>query len=128
MALSPETELFLARDVRLDRPIALKLLPPYRAAIPRVRERFLREARMAARLSHPNIVLPTKRRSGTCRKSCHDWSTKPHTHEVNWIVMGRETGPTGCTPPSARSRPCARGCCGRSEEHTSELQSRENLV
>lgn len=47
---------FLARDVRLDRPIALKLLPPDRAAIPRVRERFLREARMAARLSHPNIV------------------------------------------------------------------------
>ncbi|MES2123577.1 MAG: serine/threonine-protein kinase [Gemmatimonadota bacterium] len=47
---------YLARDVRLDRPVALKLLPPERAAIPQLRESFLREARMAARLAHPNIV------------------------------------------------------------------------
>jgi predicted Ser/Thr protein kinase len=82
MALSPETSLFLslqaalagryslerelgrggmgvvflARDVRLDRPVALKLLPPERAEHQATRERFLSEARMAARLSHPNIV------------------------------------------------------------------------
>ncbi len=47
---------YLARDVRLDRPVALKLLPPERAARPGIRERFLHEARMAARLAHPNIV------------------------------------------------------------------------
>ena len=47
---------YLARDVRLDRPVALKLLPPDRAAMPGVRENFLREARLAARLAHPNIV------------------------------------------------------------------------
>ncbi len=47
---------YLARDVRLDRPVALKLLPPERAAVPGLRESFLREARMAARLAHPNIV------------------------------------------------------------------------
>lgn len=47
---------YLARDVRLDRPVALKLLPPDRAAIATIRQRFLTEARMAARLSHPNIV------------------------------------------------------------------------
>ena len=47
---------YLARDVRLDRPVALKLLPPDRAAQPEIREGFLREARMAARLAHPNIV------------------------------------------------------------------------
>ncbi len=47
---------YLARDVRLDRPVALKLLPPERAAIAVMRERFLHEARMAARLAHPNIV------------------------------------------------------------------------
>lgn len=47
---------YLARDVRLDRPVALKLLPPERAAVPQLRESFLREARMAARLAHPNIV------------------------------------------------------------------------
>ncbi len=47
---------FLARDVQLDRPVALKLLPPEMARIPERRNAFLREARMAARLAHPNIV------------------------------------------------------------------------
>ncbi|HEX9610804.1 MAG TPA: serine/threonine-protein kinase [Gemmatimonadales bacterium] len=47
---------YLAREVRLDRPVAIKLLPPTLAAHPTLRERFLREARTAARLSHPHIV------------------------------------------------------------------------
>src|SRR5262245_64534270 len=47
---------YLAREVRLDRPVALKLLPPVLAAQPGPRERFLREARLAAKLSHPNII------------------------------------------------------------------------
>jgi serine/threonine-protein kinase len=47
---------FLARDVALDRPVAIKLLPPALAAQPAARARFLREARTAARLSHPHIV------------------------------------------------------------------------
>ena len=47
---------FLARDVALDRPVALKLLPPAMAAQPTLRQRFLREAQLAAKLSHPNIV------------------------------------------------------------------------
>ena len=46
----------LARDERLDRPVALKVLPPRLAGDGDTRERFLREARMAAQLSHPNIV------------------------------------------------------------------------
>ncbi len=47
---------YLARDVSLDRLVAIKLLPPELAARATLRERFLREARLAARLSHPNIV------------------------------------------------------------------------
>ena len=47
---------YLARDVRLDRPVAIKLLPPDLAAQSKLRDRFLREARTAARLSHPHIV------------------------------------------------------------------------
>ena len=47
---------FLARDVALDRPVAIKLLPPALASNPEHRARFLREARTAAGLSHPNIV------------------------------------------------------------------------
>jgi len=46
----------LARDERLDRAVALKVLPPHLAVDGDTRERFLREARMAAQLSHPNIV------------------------------------------------------------------------
>jgi len=47
---------FLARDVALDRPVAIKLLPPRFATSDSLRSRFLREARTAAKLSHPNIV------------------------------------------------------------------------
>src|SRR5262245_57947509 len=47
---------YLAREVHLDRPVAIKLLPPDRAADSTLRERFLREARLAAKLSHPNII------------------------------------------------------------------------
>ena len=47
---------YLAREVHLDRMVAIKLLPPERAADPTLRERFLREARTAAKLSHPNII------------------------------------------------------------------------
>ena len=46
----------LARDVALDRPVAIKLLPPHLASRPDERDRFLQEARTAAGLSHPNIV------------------------------------------------------------------------
>ena len=47
---------FLARDVALERPVAIKLLPPHQAQDPVRRERFLREARIAAQLMHPHIV------------------------------------------------------------------------
>jgi len=47
---------YLATDVQLDRLVAIKVLPPDHAAQPAARARFLREARTAARMSHPNIV------------------------------------------------------------------------
>jgi predicted Ser/Thr protein kinase len=47
---------YLAQDERLDRLVALKVLPPALAAGADTRERFLREARTAARLAHPNVV------------------------------------------------------------------------
>lgn len=47
---------FLARDNRLHRPVAIKLLPPDLATNSDLRERFLRETRLAASFSHPNIV------------------------------------------------------------------------
>lgn len=47
---------FLAHEVALDRPVALKLLPSEFATREDVRSRFLQEARIAAKLSHPHIV------------------------------------------------------------------------
>ena len=46
----------LARDVALDRPVAIKVVSSDFALTGGVRERFLREARTVAKLRHPNIV------------------------------------------------------------------------
>jgi eukaryotic-like serine/threonine-protein kinase len=47
---------YRARDVRLKRTVAVKLLPPELAYRAEIRTRFLQEAQTAAQLSHPNIV------------------------------------------------------------------------
>jgi eukaryotic-like serine/threonine-protein kinase len=47
---------YLARELALDRLVALKVLPSEFADDPGLRERFLRETRLAASFSHPNIV------------------------------------------------------------------------
>jgi serine/threonine protein kinase len=48
--------LYRARQLRLDRPVALKLVEPDKASDPVVRERLRREARAVAALDHPNVV------------------------------------------------------------------------
>jgi serine/threonine-protein kinase len=47
---------FSARDVKLKRRVAIKVLPPELAFREEIRKRFTREAQTAARLSHPHIV------------------------------------------------------------------------
>ncbi|MBW3548488.1 MAG: Stk1 family PASTA domain-containing Ser/Thr kinase [Actinobacteria bacterium] len=65
-------DVFLARDSLLDRPVALKVLFPEFATDPSFVQRFRREARAAANLSHPNIV------------SVYDWGEEDGTY---FIVM-----------------------------------------
>jgi beta-lactam-binding protein with PASTA domain/predicted Ser/Thr protein kinase len=65
-------EVFLARDLLLDRPVAIKVLFPEFAADRSFVERFRREARSAANLNHPNIV------------SIYDWGEEDGTY---FIVM-----------------------------------------
>jgi serine/threonine protein kinase len=48
--------LYRARQLRLDRPVALKLVEPEVARDPVVRERLRREARAVASIDHPNVV------------------------------------------------------------------------
>ena len=47
---------FLARDTTLDRPVAVKVMHPDLSVHGAITQRFLAEARMIARLRHPNIV------------------------------------------------------------------------
>ena len=49
-------EVFVAQDTRLDRKVALKVLPEELSAHEERRQRIEREARAVAALNHPNIV------------------------------------------------------------------------
>jgi serine/threonine protein kinase len=48
-------EVYRARDTRLDRLVAIKVLPEALAADPQFRDRFEREARAISSLNHPHI-------------------------------------------------------------------------
>jgi tRNA A-37 threonylcarbamoyl transferase component Bud32 len=48
-------EVYLAQDLALDRPVAIKVLPEAAARDPRRRTRLIREARAQAQISHPNV-------------------------------------------------------------------------
>lgn len=65
-------DVFLARDVLLDRPVAVKVLFPQFAAEPTFVERFRREAQAAANLNHPSVV------------AVYDWGEHDNTY---FIVM-----------------------------------------
>jgi beta-lactam-binding protein with PASTA domain len=65
-------QVYLAKDLMLDRPVALKVLFPELSVDRSFVERFRREAQAAANLSHPNIV------------SVYDWGQGEHTY---FIVM-----------------------------------------
>ncbi len=48
-------EVYRAKDTRLDRIVAIKVLPEHLAATPEARQRFEREARAVSALNHPHI-------------------------------------------------------------------------
>ena len=49
--------MYKARDTRLDRSVAIKVLPEHIAKREDLRQRFEREARAVASLNHPNICV-----------------------------------------------------------------------
>ena len=60
-------EVYRARDTRLDRTVAIKVLPDHVSSDPALRERFEREARTVAALNHPHIstLYDVGRQDGT---------------------------------------------------------------
>ena len=48
-------EVYKAKDTRLDRTVAVKVLPQHLSSSPDVRQRFEREAKTISQLSHPHI-------------------------------------------------------------------------
>jgi serine/threonine-protein kinase len=88
---------YLAREVQLDRYVAVKVLPQSLAMQPEVRERFLREARLAASLSHPHIV--PIHRVGESRGFVFF-----AMGYVNGETLGERLRSRGPLPPSAAAR------------------------
>ena len=97
-------EVYKARDTRLDRVVAVKVLPEQLAADPQFRDRFEREARAVSALDHPNIC------------ALYDVGEAPATSgqppaTIRFLVMQYLDGETladrlkkGAPPPT---RPCA---------------------
>ena len=56
LGVGGDEEVYRARDTRLKREVALKILPAEFAADPERRGRFQREAEVLASLNHPNVV------------------------------------------------------------------------
>jgi serine/threonine protein kinase/Tol biopolymer transport system component len=72
-------EVYRARDTRLDRIVAIKVLPAHLADRPELRERFEREAKTIASLNHPHIC------------TLHDTG---HQDEIEFLVMEYVEGET----------------------------------
>jgi serine/threonine-protein kinase len=80
--------------------VALKVLPPTLAAQADTRERFLREARTAARLAHPNVV-PVHRADEAGGTAFFAMSF------VDGESLGDRVRDRGPLPPPRRCRSCA---------------------
>jgi Tol biopolymer transport system component len=72
-------EVYRARDTRLDRIVAVKILPAHLSASEKLRQRFEREARVVSALSHPHICV------------LHDIG---HADGVDYLVMEYLEGET----------------------------------
>src|SRR5271167_4124937 len=72
-------EVYKARDTRLNRTVAVKILPSHLSENPEAKQRFDREARTISSLNHPNIC------------TLHDVG---HKYGVDYLVMEFHEGET----------------------------------
>ena len=106
---------YLAQDEELDRPVAVKVLARHLTGDGGIRERFLREARLAARLSHPNVVRV--------------YDAGATDDEQPFIVMeyvpGRTLADCGKVSPDEAVRLGLQACAGLQHAHEAGLVHRD---
>jgi eukaryotic-like serine/threonine-protein kinase len=110
-------EVYRARDTRLDRTVAIKILPEHLSSNPEARQRFEREARAISSLSHPNI--------------CHLYDVGKHDG-ISYLVMEYLEGETlgerlrrGRMPLEQVFRVGAEICQGLEQAHRSGVVHRD---
>jgi len=110
-------EVYRARDTRLDRTVAVKILPAHLSESPEARQRFDREARAISSLSHPNI--------------CHLYDVGQHDG-ISYLVMEYLEGETlgerllkGRLPLEQVFRVGAEICHGLEQAHRSGVVHRD---
>ena len=106
---------YLGRDEELDRPVAVKLLAEHLSGDDAFRRRFLREARLAARLSHPNVV------------SVYDAgeTTEGQPYIVMEYVEGTTLADRGPLPADEVVSLAVQACRGLAHAHTQGLVHRD---
>jgi serine/threonine protein kinase len=82
-------EVYRGRDTRLDRTVAIKVLPSVLAADPQFRERFDREARAISALTHPHICTLYD-----VGDAPNPDATLPHSEPIRFLVMEYLAGET----------------------------------
>jgi eukaryotic-like serine/threonine-protein kinase len=92
-------EVYRARDTRLNRTVAVKVLPPQLAGDPEFRERFDREARAISQLNHPNIC--------TLYDVGEAAGSDPSARATHFLVMEYLDGETLAARPGRGALPLA---------------------
>jgi eukaryotic-like serine/threonine-protein kinase len=105
---------FLAHDEELERPVAVKLLAEHLAGDEDFRARFVREARLAGRLSHPNIV-----------RVYDAGETDGRPFIVMEYVAGTSLADTGRLPAARVVKLGVQACAGLQHAHDAGLVHRD---
>ncbi len=89
-------EVYKATDTRLDRTVAIKVLPEHVASDPDLKQRFEREARTVAALNHPHIC------------TLHDIGSQDGIDFLvtRWADAGAAAEERGVSTRSSQYRPC----------------------
>jgi serine/threonine-protein kinase len=110
---------YLGHDLELDRPVAIKLLAEHLLGDDAVRTRFLREAKLAARLSHPNIVR--------VYDAGEDHESRPFIvmEYVEGKTLAEVLGERGRLPEGEALELAVQACAGLEHAHAAGLVHRD---